>query len=307
MKPYNSYSDYFKSLFGGRVQKVTLNADFTCPNRDGSKGFNGCIFCDNEAFNPSYCKPEKSILLQISEGIEFHQNRYRRAVAYLAYFQAFSNTYASIDVLKKKYEEALSHPEIKGLIIGTRPDCIDDEVCKLLHEISQKYYVNVELGVESVYDETLLRINRGHDFKTSLYAFELLNKYNLHSGAHFVFGLPGETQDHWMKSIEIINKLPIKTIKFHQLQLIKNTAVEKLYFTNPELFVRMSLDEYVEFIINFIEYLNPSFIIERFAGEVPPRFLSSSNWGIIRYDQVVRLIEQRFSERGTFQGKLFEK
>ncbi len=305
-KLYNSYSDYFTQLFGGRAQKVTINAGFTCPNRDGSKGTGGCIYCDNEAFNPSYCLPEKSIYQQITEGIEFHQRRYRRAVAYLAYFQAFSNTYSDIDTLKRKYTEALSHFQVKGLIIGTRPDCINEDVCELLNDISKSHYINVELGVESVYDKTLLKINRGHDFKAVTDAFELLNKYNLNSGAHLIFGLPGETEADWMESLDIINNLPVTTIKFHQLQLIKNTEIEKMYFKNPNDFVRMNKDEYIKFIIRFVERLNPNFIIERFAGEVPPRFLSDSNWGIIRYDQVVREIEQSLSEQNTFQGRLYE-
>ncbi len=303
---YNSYANYFNQLFGGRVQKVTVNAGFTCPNRDGSKGIDGCIYCNNNAFNPSYCEPEKTITHQISEGIEFHLKRYRRAIAYLVYFQPYSNTYADIDTLKRKYVEALNHEKVKGLIIGTRPDCISIEICELLSEISQKYYVLVELGVESVYDKTLVKINRGHDFNEVIKAFDLLKSYNINTGAHFIFGLPGETKDDWMNSIQIINKLPINTIKFHQLQLIKDTTIEKMFFKNPTDFVRLTLDEYIDFIINFVEKLNPQFIIERFAGEVPPRFLSSSNWGIIRYDQVVNKIEKRFQERQTFQGRLFK-
>lgn len=304
-KIYNSYAHYFNQLFGGRVQKVVINAGFTCPNRDGSKGIMGCIYCENKAFSPSYCESEKSISQQISEGIEFHLKRYRRAVAYLAYFQPYSNTYADINTLKCKYFEALSCPQIKGLIIGTRPDCINEEVCKLIKEISEKYYVMVELGVESVYDKTLTTINRGHDFNEVLKAFELLNRYQINSGAHFIFGLPGETREDWMNSLNVINTLPLTTIKFHQLQIIKNTKIEKMYLENPNDFVRMTLDEYIDFIIDFVERLNPKFIIERFAGEVPPRYLSSSNWGIIRYDQVVLKIEKRFKERKTYQGRLF--
>lgn len=304
-KIYNSYAHYFNQLFGGRVQKVVINAGFTCPNRDGSKGIMGCIYCENKAFSPSYCESEKSISQQISEGIEFHLKRYRRAVAYLAYFQPYSNTYADINTLKYKYFEALNCPQIKGLIIGTRPDCINEEVCQLIKEISEKYYVMVELGVESVYDKTLTAINRGHDFNEVLIAFELLNRYQINSGAHFIFGLPGETREDWMNSLNVINTLPLTTIKFHQLQIIKNTKIEKMYLENPNDFVRMTLDEYIDFIIDFVERLNPKFIIERFAGEVPPRYLSSSNWGIIRYDQVVLKIEKRFKERKTYQGRLF--
>lgn len=301
-KPYNSYSDYFKKTFGGRVQKLTLDAGFTCPNRDGTKGVNGCIFCDNNAFNPSYCQPEKSITTQLLEGMEFHQKRYRRAVSYLAYFQAYSNTYSDIQTLREKYQEALSIENIVGLIIGTRPDCINEEICQLLAELSKDNYIAVELGIESIYDSTLKTINRGHDFQEVITALEVLKKYNLKTGGHFIFGLPDETPEDWMKALPIINNLPLDTIKFHQLQLIKNTEIEKLYNHQPERFYRMTMEQYIDFIVTFTEHLNPNFVVERFAGEVPPRYLSSSHWGIIRYDQVVLKIEEEFAKRGSFQG-----
>ncbi|MDD2346390.1 MAG: TIGR01212 family radical SAM protein [Bacteroidales bacterium] len=304
-KPYNSYSDYFSKIFGGRVQKLTLDAGFTCPNRDGTKGVNGCIFCDNNAFNPSYCMPEKSITTQLLEGIEFHQKRYRRAVSYLAYFQAYSNTYADIETLREKYLEALGVPNVIGLVIGTRPDCITEEICKLLAELSKEKYVAVEIGIESIYDKTLQTVHRGHDFNEAVQALNLLKKYNLKTGGHFIFGLPDETPEDWMKALPIINKLPLDTIKFHQLQLIKNTEIEKLYQTQPERFFRMNMPEYIQFIVNFTEQLNPDFVIERFAGEVPPRYLSDANWGIIRYDLVLREIEAEFAKRESFQGKRY--
>lgn len=304
-KPYNSYSDYFRKIFGERVQKLTLDAGFTCPNRDGTKGLNGCIFCDNNAFNPSYCMPEKSITTQLLEGIEFHQKRYRRAVSYLAYFQAYSNTYAEIETLRKKYLEALSVPNVIGLVVGTRPDCITEEICELLAELSKERYIAVEIGIESIYDKTLQTVHRGHDFNEAVQALNLLKKYNLKTGGHFIFGLPDETPEDWMKALPIINKLPLDTIKFHQLQLIKNTEIEKMYQTQPERFFRMNMLEYIQFIVNFTEQLNPDFVIERFAGEVPPRYLADANWGIIRYDLVLREIEAEFVKRESFQGKLY--
>ncbi len=306
-KPYNSYSDYFRTTFGGRVQKLTLDAGFTCPNRDGTKGINGCIFCDNNAFNPSYCVPEKSITTQLLEGMEFHQKRYRRAVSYLAYFQAYSNTYSDLETLREKYQEALSVENIVGLIIGTRPDCINEEICQLLAEFSKEKYIAVELGIESIYDSTLETINRGHDFQEVITALNLLKKYNLKTGGHFIFGLPDETPEDWMNALPIINNLPLDTIKFHQLQLIKNTEIEKLFNNQPERFFRMNMEEYIQFIVDFTELLNPEFVVERFAGEVPPRYLSSSHWGIIRYDQVLLKIEEEFAKRNSFQGKYFSE
>lgn len=304
-KPYNSYSDYFRKIFGGRVQKLTLDAGFTCPSRDGTKGINGCTFCDNNAFNPSYCMPEKSITTQLLEGIEFHQKRYRRAVAYLAYFQAYSNTYSDIETLRKKYLEALSVPNVIGLVIGTRPDCINEEICELLSELSKDKYIAVEIGIESIYDKTLQTVNRGHDFNEAVQALNLLKKYNLRTGGHFIFGLPDETPEDWMKALPTINKLPLDTIKFHQLQLIKNTEIEKMYQKQPERFFRMNMQQYIHFIVDFTEQLNPNFVIERFAGEVPPRYLSDANWGIIRYDLVLQKIEEEFIKRDSFQGKLY--
>jgi radical SAM protein (TIGR01212 family) len=306
-KPYNSYSDYFRTTFGGRVQKLTLDAGFTCPNRDGTKGLNGCIFCDNNAFNPSYCMPEKSITTQLLEGMEFHQKRYRRAVSYLAYFQAYSNTYSDLETLREKYQEALSVENIVGLIIGTRPDCVNEDICQLLAEFSKEKYIAVELGIESIYDSTLETINRGHDFQEVKTALNLLKKYQLKTGGHFIFGLPDETPEDWMNALPIINNLPLDTIKFHQLQLIKNTEIEKLFNNQPERFFRMNMEEYIQFIVDFTELLNPEFVVERFAGEVPPRYLSSSHWGIIRYDQVLLKIEEEFTKRGSFQGKYFSE
>lgn len=305
-KPYHSYSDYFRKIFGGRVQKLTLDAGFTCPNRDGTKGINGCIFCDNNAFNPSYCIPEKSITTQLLEGIEFHQKRYRRAVSYLAYFQAYSNTYANIETLRKKYLEALGVPNVIGLVIGTRPDCITEEICKLLAELSKEKYIAVEIGIESIYDKTLQTVHRGHNFKDVVQALYLLKRYNLKTGGHFIFGLPDETPEDWIKALPIINKLPLDTIKFHQLQLIKNTEIEKMHKNQPERFFRMNMPEYIQFIVNFTEQLNPDFVIERFAGEVPPRYLSDTNWGIIRYDLVLQKIEAEFAKRESFQGKYYK-
>ena len=306
-KPYNSYSEYFKQVFGGRVQKVSVDAGFTCPNRELDREEGGCLYCDNNAFNPSYCQPEKSISQQVLEGIEFHKKRYRRANSFLVYFQPYSNTYAPISVLREKYLEVLSIENVRGIIVGTLPDCIDENVSKLLAELSDNHYVHVELGVESVYDKTLDLINRGHDFQAVIDATELLSRYNITIGGHFIFGLPGETPDDWMNSIDLINNLPLKTIKFHQLQVVKGTKMESFYNSNPELFHHFTMESYIDFIVSFSERLNPDFIIERFAGEVPPRFISDSKWGIVRYYEVLKQIEKRFQERETYQGRLFSK
>lgn len=300
---FNSYSSYFTREFGSRVQKISIDAGFSCPNRDGKISTGGCTFCRNDAFNPSYCHPEKSIRQQIDEGIEFHQRRYRRAKSYLAYFQAFSNTYRPLDELKKLYREALSVDGVIGLVIGTRPDCINEETLEMLKDLNAT--IILEYGVESVYDQTLTRVNRGHDFATAKKAIELTHKYGFHCGGHFIFGLPGETRDMMLNAADIISKLPLTTVKFHQLQIFKDTKMADEYLANPSDFHLFSLDDYIEFVIDFIERLNPNIVIERFAGEVPPRYLVSKPWLNLRYDQVLSLIEKRLEERNTYQGKKY--
>lgn len=305
MNRYNSYSRYFSQLFGSRVQKLSISAGFTCPNRDGTLSNGGCTFCSNDAFNPSYCHPDKSIRQQIEEGIEFHQKRYRRASQYLAYFQAYSNTYKPLDELKQIYQQALDLPSIAGIVIGTRPDCIDEPLLHYLHEVQQTHYVMLEYGVESVYDETLERVNRGHDFATSEHAIRLTAQYGIPCGAHFIFGLPGETKAMMLDAANIISRLPLTTVKFHQLQIFKGTKMAENYQLHPEAFHLFDLDEYIDFVIDFVERLNPNLVIERFAGEVPPRYLVSEPWMKLRYDQVLKRIEKRMEERDTWQGKLY--
>ena len=302
---FNSYSAYYKRLFGSRVQKISIAAGFTCPNRDGTLSTGGCTFCSNEAFNPSYCHPEKSIRQQIEEGIEFHQKRYRRASQYLAYFQAYSNTYKPLEELKSIYAQALEVPEIDGIVIGTRPDCIEEPLLHYLNEIQKAHYVMLEYGVESVYDETLKRVNRGHDFATAKKAIELTAQYGIPCGGHFIFGLPGETKAMMLEAADIISQLPLTTVKFHQLQIFKGTKMAEEYQQHPEVFHLFDLEEYIEFVIDFVERLNPNIVIERFAGEVPPRYLVSEPWMKLRYDQVLSLIEKRMEERDTWQGKLY--
>jgi radical SAM protein (TIGR01212 family) len=231
---FNSYSEYFRKMFGGRVQKLTLDAGFTCPNRDGSKGKGGCTFCNNNAFNPSYCQPEKSISVQIDEGIEFHKKRYRRADKYLAYFQAYSNTYAGVDVLRERYEEALRRDEVIGLVIGTRPDTVDTEILDYIKTLAKDHYVIIEYGIESCFNTTLKRVNRGHTFEDSIRTIDMTASRGIRQGAHFIIGLPGESSEDIQAEMKIISGLPINNIKFHQLQIVRNTIMAKEYLSNPE-------------------------------------------------------------------------
>ena len=302
---FNSYSRYFTQQFGGRAQKISIDAGFSCPNRDGKLSTGGCTFCSNEAFNPSYCRPEKSIKQQIEEGIAFHQRRYRRANKYLAYFQPFSNTYKPLEELKTLYQQALDVPEITGIVIGTRPDLVDNGILQLLSEIQKTHYVMLEYGVESVYDDTLKRVNRGHNYATAEHAIQLTAQYGIPCGAHFIFGLPGETKTMMLDAANLISQLPLTTVKFHQLQIFKGTRMAEEYQQHPDAFALFDLEEYIDFVIDFAERLNPDIVIERFAGEVPPRYLVSEPWMKLRYDEVLVRIEKRMEQRDTWQGRLY--
>ncbi|MBE9492604.1 MAG: TIGR01212 family radical SAM protein [Bacteroidetes bacterium] len=302
---FNSYTEYFRKEFGERVQKVSIDAGFTCPNRDGTLAYGGCTYCNNDAFNPSYCQPNKPIKQQLDEGIEFHLKRYRRANKYLAYFQTYSNTYAPLEKLRSIYIEALSHPKVIGLVIGTRPDCIDDEKLEYFSQLNKDYYLIIEYGIESCYNKTLERINRHHTFEQSVKAIEKTARFGIKTGSHIIFGLPGESRQEMMNQSQILSELPINNIKFHQLQIIKNTQMAMEYKKDTSAFNLFTLEDYIDFIISFVEKLNPDFIIERFTGEVPPRFLAGPNWGLIRNDQVNQLIEKKFEEMNTWQGKKY--
>jgi uncharacterized protein len=304
-KRYNSYVGYFKEKYGKRLQKIVLDAGFTCPNRDGNIAKGGCTYCDNAAFHPSYSSPDKTILHQIDEGIEFHKKRYRKTSEYLAYFQPYSNTYANLDQLKHLYDQALAHPSVVGLVIGTRPDCVDEKKLDYLAELSKEKIVIIEYGIESIHDKTLVRINRGHTYRQSVEAVNETAKRGIHQGAHFIFGLPGETKEEMMAVAQEINKLPLHSVKFHQLQIVKGTAIEKEFSLFPEDFIQFKLDEYIDFFIDFLELLKPDIFIERFAGEVPPRFVNSTPWGMIRNVELLRLLEKRLIERDTYQSRLF--
>lgn len=306
-KRYNSFVGYFKRKYGERLQKIVLDAGFTCPNRDGKVGRGGCTYCDNAAFHPSYSTAGKSLYQQMDEGIEFHKVRYRTTEHYLAYFQSFSNTYAPLERLKKLYEEALSHPQVVGIVIGTRPDCVDEEKLDYLAGLAKDHVVIVEYGIESCYDATLQRINRGHDFETARRAVEMTARRGLDVGVHFILGLPGETRQMMLDACARINELPVRSIKFHQLQIVKGTRMEKEYEERPEDFERFSLEEYLDFFADMLERLRPDLFIERFVGEVPPRFVNETPWGLIRNVELLRLLEKRLEERGTWQGKSLEE
>lgn len=304
-RPYNSYSGYFRRLFGRRVQKLSVDAGFTCPNRDGTAGTGGCTFCTNGAFTPSYCTPAKSISQQIEEGIDFHRNRYRSASDYLVYFQSFSNTYAPVSILRERYSEALEHPAVAGIVIGTRPDCIDDEKLDLLCEIARTKYVAVEYGIESVNDSTLRAVNRGHDFATARQAVEMTAARGLHTGAHFIIGFPNESDADIIDSVETINSLPLTTVKFHQLQVFRGTAMAAEYDRDPAKFPFRTVEEYIDLMVGILRHLRPDIVVERFASEAPPRYHYGRNWGLLRNETLWSMLEKRLNQLGAYQGEKF--
>ena len=302
---FNSYAAYFRRVFGHRMQKVTINAGFSCPNRDGKISTGGCTFCDNAAFTPSYCDSAKSITQQIDEGIEFHRKRYRTAQQYLAYFQSFSNTYAPLERLRECYDEALAHPDIAGIVVGTRPDCVDEQKLDYFAELSRKKYVAIEYGVESCYDETLRRINRGHDFATAERAIQMTAERGIHCGAHFILGLPGESDEMLIEQVERINALPLTTVKFHQLQLFRGTALAREWDEHPERFRFWTIEEYLDLFVEILRRLRPDIVVERFAGEAPPRYHHTEGWGLVRNEQLLAMLDKRLELRGVHQGDIF--
>ncbi|MBO5799038.1 MAG: TIGR01212 family radical SAM protein [Paludibacteraceae bacterium] len=303
IKRYRTYSDYLSSIFPTRVQKISINAGFTCPNRDGRVGVGGCTYCNNQTFNPEYCKSDKSVSQQIEEGINFFRKKYENQL-YLAYFQAYTNTYGSLSELKAKYEEALSHEGVVGLVIGTRPDCVDDELLDYLSFLARNYYIMVEFGVESTNDETLKFINRGHDFEAVKRAVQAASGRGLHTCAHLILGLPKEDREMILSHADRISELPLDVVKLHQLQLIKGTVMARQFEENPEWFHLYGLDEYIGLLVDFIERLNPKFVIERFVSQSPKNLLIAPDWGVKNYEFTSKL-EKELDRRDALQGRFF--
>lgn len=292
----------YRERYGRRLQRLTVDGGFSCPNRDGSLSTGGCTFCDNAAFHPGYTRG-KTIADQLEAGKAFHQKR--ASDGYLAYFQAFSGTHADIDTLRNRYEEALAVPGICGLVIGTRPDCIDREKLRLLSSVKERgFIVEMEYGIESVYDATLQRVNRGHDFACTQKAFEMTADAGLDAGGHVIIGLPGETREMLVSQADILNSLPVSYLKFHQLQIIKGTPMEQEFKEKPGDFFRPGPDKYIALLADIIERLRPDIAIGRIVSSVPPRF-TDAPWGLLRQDELLGKLERCLDQRRSFQGRLF--
>ena len=302
-QPYNTFPAFLKKYFPFKVQKISLNAGFTCPNRDGTKGHGGCTYCNNQTFNPAYCKTEKRVETQLNEGKVFFSYKYPE-MKYLAYFQAYTNTYDELDGLKKKYEEALQTKDVVGLVIGTRPDCMPDSLLDYLEELNKKTFLLVEYGIESTHDETLKRINRGHTFAETVDAIYRTKQRGILTGGHVILGLPGEDKNQILSQAIEISKLPLDTIKLHQLQIIKGTKMAKEYAEHPEDFHMFNVDDYMNLVIDYLQLLNPEITVERFLSQSPKELIITPDWGLKNYEFTDRVFK-KMKEIGAYQGKLF--
>ena len=303
LAPYTDFPTFLKRHFPFKVQKISLDAGFTCPNRDGSKGWGGCTYCNNQTFNPDYCRRGQGIARQLEEGKRFFAHKYPE-MKYLAYFQAYTNTYGELEDLKRKYEEALAVDGVAGLVIGTRPDCMPDQLLDYLAGLKERTFVLVEYGLETTCDRTLARINRGHTWAESADAVRRTHERGLLCGGHVILGLPGETQEDIWKQAEDISRLPLDTLKLHQLQLIRGTRMAREYEECPADFHLFGADEYLETVVGYIERLRPGIALERFLSQSPKELLVAPDWGLKNYEFAHRL-QRRMRELDTYQGKKY--
>ena len=301
---YNDYGSFLQQHFAGKVQKISINGGFTCPNRDGTVGRGGCTFCNNQTFNPDYCRSELSVTEQLQEGIRFFARKYP-TMRYLAYFQAYTSTYDNIDRLIARYEEALSVEGVVGIIIGTRPDCMPPALLDYLAQLAQRTFVTVEYGVESTIDSTLQRINRGHDYASAVEAITRTAQAGIITGAHLILGLPGESRNDMLSHASRLSQLPLHTIKLHQLQLIRGTVMGNEYEIHPQQFDIPDIDTYIDLAIDFTELLRPDIVIERFVSQSPAELLLAPHWGVKNHEFTARLL-RRMRERDAYQGSRWQ-
>jgi radical SAM protein (TIGR01212 family) len=286
---FREFNSFLRQQFPDfKVQKISLDAGFTCPNRDGSKGVGGCTYCNNRTFNPDYCRSEKSITLQLEEGKRFFARKYPE-MKYLAYFQAYSNTYSDLRTLRQKYEEALNVEGVVGLIVGTRPDCVPDEILNYLGELSRRTFLMVEYGIESTSNQTLQRINRHHTYEEAESAIIRTATYNIPTGVHVILGLPGETREQILQHADRISELPILSVKLHQLQIIRDTCMAAEYATKPENFHVFTADEYIKLVLDFITRLRRDIYIDRFVSQSPRDLLVAPDWGLKNHEFTDRI------------------
>lgn len=299
-KGYYDFSEFLAKHFPYKVQKISINAGFTCPNRDGNKGRGGCTYCNNQTFNPDYCKPVRSVTEQLEEGKRFFARKYPQ-MKYLAYFQAYTNTYGELEYLKSLYEEALAVDDVVGLVIGTRPDCMPDDLLDYLAELNKKSFVLVEYGVETSHNRTLKLINRGHTWEDAVDAVVRTHVKGIACGIHLIIGLPGEMEEDILVTADAVSQLPIDTVKLHQLQLIKGTKMAEQVAAGDVRIMEWTAEEYIDVCLAFLSRLSPMIAVERFVSQSPESLLISPRWGLKNYE-FTNLLLNRIRISGIRQG-----
>ena len=297
---YNDFGSWMKKHFPFKVQKISIDAGFSCPNRDGTIARGGCTYCDNRTFNPSYCHKRDSVTEQLEAGKRFFSTKYPE-MKYLAYFQAYTNTYSPTSKLRAMYEEALAVKDVVGLVIGTRPDCVSNELLDYLQELNKETFILVEYGIESANNKTLEYINRGHTFECSIDALERTHSRGIATGGHIILGLPGEDKNESIRQAKLISALPMDILKIHQMQIIKGTLLARQYNETP--FHLYSVDEYIELIAEYIQHLRQNLVLERFVSQSPAEFLIGPKWGLKNYEFTNKLVNY-LKQNGIYQGML---
>lgn len=301
-KHYNDFSSWLRQKLGCKVQKISIDAGFSCPNRDGTIGTGGCIFCDNRAFSPAYCKGNNSVRRQMEDGISFFKRKYND-MKYLAYFQAFTNTYASVETLKRLYEEALSVEDVVGIVIGTRPDCVSDDILDYLEGLNRHTFMIVEYGMESTDNAILSKINRGHTFECSVKAIERTKERNIYVGGHIILGLPGVSAEDNVREAETLNGTRLDIMKLHQLQVVRNTRLAEEYARHP--FKVYDVDEYIRLVASFIQHTREDMVLDRFVSQSPAEMIVAPKWGMKNYE-FTNALDNYLAKNGIYQGQLIK-
>ena len=300
-KRYNDFNSYLREQFGCRVRKITIDAGFSCPNRDGTLSFSGCIYCDRKGSGTGAARRGQSITDQIQQAKARLAARYK-AEKFLAYFQAFTNTYAPCDILRKRYDEALADSDIAGLAIGTRPDCVDKEKLNLIERYTTTHMVWIEYGLQSMHNRSLKRINRGHTFEDFVHAVRMTQHRNILICAHVILGLPGESKEDILDTASAIADLGIHGIKIHSLYILKETSLSMLYRAGG--CTTLDQNTYVEWVAAFLERLCPDIIIQRLTGDPNPSALLAPGWALNK-QQTLSLIQKNLEDRDSCQGSLY--
>lgn len=296
---YKEFGTWLQAELGCKAQKLSVDAGLTCPNRDGTLGRGGCTFCDNRTFNPAYCRQGGSITDQLEAGKRFFARKYP-SMKYLAYFQSYSNSYGTLSHLKELYEEALRVPDVVGLVIGTRPDCMPDALLEYLEELNRRTFLLVEYGVESANEETLVRVNRGHTFAQARECIIRTAQRGIRVGVHMILGFPWETRSELIRQAQLIASLPITTLKLHQLQVIKGTQLAREYELHP--WPLPTAEEYVDLVLEYISHLPPSLVLERFVSQSPPEYVIAPRWGLKNHE-FSALVKKAIQKRSTQLGQ----